>query len=85
MVRQMQTQFYGERYSETSLNRSTDFPSLSNAFGAYGYMAKNLYELDAILSSLPENGQHVIDCLVDIDEKVLPLIPLDGGINDMLI
>ncbi|MCL2044753.1 MAG: biosynthetic-type acetolactate synthase large subunit [Oscillospiraceae bacterium] len=85
MVRQMQTQFYSERYSQTTLNRKTDFSALAKAFGASGYKADDLSQLDTILAGIQGSGVHVIDCIINIDEKVLPYIPLDGGIEDMLM
>ena len=85
MVRQMQTQFFDKRYSATTLERKTDFPALARSYGASGYRAESLQELDIILGKLPDHGPCVIDCIIDKDEKVLPYIPLDGGICDMLV
>ncbi|MCL2402568.1 MAG: thiamine pyrophosphate-dependent enzyme, partial [Oscillospiraceae bacterium] len=86
MVRQWQSLFFDERYSQTTLNRKTDFPALAKAFGALGYAANTLSELDDILKSVPDDaGPCLIDCKIDEDERVLPMIPAGGTIRDMLI
>ena len=84
MVRQMQALFLDGRYSQTTLGRKTDFPSLARAFGASGHSAGSLEELDGILKSIADNGPHLIDCKIDKDERVLPMIPAGGGIRDIL-
>ena len=86
MVRQWQSLFLGERYSQTTLDRKTDFPALAKAFGAAGYSAESLKELDDILKSIPDDsGPCVIDCKIDKNEMVIPMIPAGGTIRDMLI
>lgn len=85
MVRQWQTMFYGKRYSQTTLMRKTNFPELAKAFGADGYRACNLKELESALASVKPNTPCVIECLIDIDEKVLPMIPPGGSINDIIL
>ena len=86
MVRQWQTLFFDKRYAQTTLTRKTDFPALARAFGAAGYSANSLAELEAILKSLPEKGGPcLIDCAIGEDELVLPMIPAGGSINDILI
>ena len=84
MLRQWQALFFEERYSQTTLDRNTDFPALTKAFGASGFAVKSLSELDNILKNLPDDGPALIDCMIDKDEKVLPMIPVGGTINDML-
>lgn len=86
MVRQWQKVFYDERYSQTTLNRKTDFVMLSKAFGANGYNVTNLEELNEALKNAFKNSSPVvIDCHIDIDEKVLPMIPPGGSIKNMII
>ena len=84
MVRQWQALFYGQRYSQTTLDRKTDFPALAIAFGAAGYSADSLYALGEILQSLPRGGPSLIECKINMDEKVLPMIPAGGAIADMV-
>jgi acetolactate synthase-1/2/3 large subunit len=85
MVRQWQTMFYGERYSQTTLNRKTDFTALAKAFGAEGYCVEILSQLKNILEHLPESTPAVIDCHIDMDEKVLPMIPPGGSVKNIVI
>ncbi len=85
MVRQWQTLFYGGRYSQTTLHRQTDFPALARAFGAEGARARTLSELHAALAELPEDGPCVIDCPIDMDEQVLPMIPPGGSIKNIMM
>ena len=84
MVRQMQTLFFEERYSQTTIGRKTDFPALARAFGADGETATSLQELDDHLERTPDNGPYLIDCRIGSDEKVFPMIPAGGTIRDML-
>jgi len=69
MVRQMQALFYNGRYSQTELDRGTDFPALARAFGAAGHSAASLEELESVLESAPCDGPCVIDCKICIDER----------------
>ncbi|MCL2747785.1 MAG: biosynthetic-type acetolactate synthase large subunit [Oscillospiraceae bacterium] len=84
MVRQWQTMFYGQRYSQTTLDRRTDFPALARAFGAAGYRAESLPQLADILGRLPAGGPAVIDCRIDRDERVLPMIPPGGSVQNIV-
>ena len=83
MVRQWQTRFYDKRYSQTTLERKTDFAALANAFGAQGYRAESLPQLHEILTNLPD-GPCVIDCRIDINEEVLPMIPPGKTVADII-
>ena len=85
MVRQCQTMFYEKRYSQTTLHRKTDFAALAKAFGAAGYTVCTLSELEIALHNAPENGPTVIECPIDIDEKVFPMIPPGGCVEDIVI
>jgi acetolactate synthase-1/2/3 large subunit len=86
MVRQWQGKFYGGRYSETSLERKTDFVKLAEAFGAKGFRAKTIKELKKILNkNFKSNSPIVIDCIIDKDERVLPMIPPGGSITDIIV
>jgi len=85
LPRQWQTTFFGGRYSHSTLNRKTDFAALAKAFGAQGYLAENLTQLESVLKNLSDNIPVVIDCPIDIDEKVFPMIPPDGSIKDIIV
>ncbi len=84
MVRQWQGMFYEERYSQTTLDRRTDFVLLAKAFGAKGYPAENLHQLNGIIKNLPDDGPTVIDCRISKDEKVLPMIPPGGSVQNII-
>ncbi len=85
MVRQWQTLFYDKHYSNTVLNRKTDFVKLAKAFGADGMAATNLDELEiALEKAFSYNGTFVIDCLIDKDEFVLPMLPPGGSMDDIM-
>lgn len=86
MVRQWQTMFYDKRYSSTTLARATNFPKLADAFGMSGYTASNLTELDKILSAHFNSLTPIlIECKIDPDERVLPMIPPGGSISDIVL
>jgi len=85
MVRQWQTLFYNERYSSTTLDRKTDFPALARAFGAVGFHVYSLEELGTALKKAPEDAPCLIECMIDADEKVFPMIPVGGTIDDIIV
>ena len=86
MVRQWQTLFYNKHYSNTVLNRKTDFPALARAFGADGEAVTTAEELDAALKrAFAANGPYVVDCKIDKDEFVLPMLPPGGSMDDIIV
>ena len=86
MVRQWQTTFYEKRYSQTDPHRRTDFVKLAEGFGLKGYRCTNLPEFQAAFSdALKQKGPTWIECIIDKDEKVLPMIPGGGDINDIIM
>ena len=86
MVRQWQAAFYNHHFSETTLNRKTDFPALARAFGASGFSVSTLDELNmAMKMAMKNQGPVLIDCLIDMDERVLPMIPPGGAIENMIL
>ena len=86
MVRQWQTIFYDSRYSQTVLDRKTDYPMLAKAFGAEGYSAANMEELQAALDAADKaEGTVLIECKIGKDERVLPMIPAGRSIKDVIL
>jgi len=85
LPRQWQTVFFEGRYSQTTLERKTDFPALAKAFGAEGFAVENIPQLEKALNSLPSGKPVVIDCRIDMDEKVLPMIPPGGSVKDIIL
>lgn len=86
MVRQWQTLFFDKRYSETELDRKTDFAALARAFGAEGETVCTVDELDkALNTAFGHNGPYVIDCRIDKNELVLPMLPPGGSMHDIIV
>lgn len=86
MVYQWQSTFYNKRYSATTVERKTDYVKVAEGFGAKGYRAENLAEFEEVFAkALLEQGPVWIECLIDKEEKVLPMIPNGGTVDDMII
>ncbi len=86
MVRQWQTLFYEKHYSNTVLNRKTDFSSLAKSFGADGERVETLEELkQSLRKAFSTNGPYVIDCKIEKDEFVLPMLPPGGSMDDIIV
>ena len=86
MVRQWQTLFFNKHYSNTILERKTNFVALAKAFGADGMSVDSLSSLDDALSQANKSkGPFVIDCAIDKDEMVLPMLPPGGSVDDIIV
>ncbi|MDF2686536.1 MAG: acetolactate synthase large subunit biosynthetic type [Clostridia bacterium] len=86
MVRQWQTMFYEANYSSTILGRKTDFVKLAEAFGAMGLRINSIDELEPVMKkAFSLRTTVVVDCRIDKDERVLPMIPPNGTINDIIL
>ena len=86
MVRQWQTLFFNKHYSNTILDRKTDFVALARAFGADGEAVDTVAALDkAFEHAFSCDGPYVIDCRIDKDEFVLPMLPPGGSMNDIIM
>ena len=84
MVRQWQTLFYGERYSATILNDSVDFVKLAEALGAVGMRVTKKSDLKETLEKAIALGRPVvIDCQIDRDDKVFPMVPAGAAIEEV--
>ena len=85
MVRQLQHLFYNKVYSNTTLDRKTDFVRLAESFGAIGYKADDLESFkEAFAKAAKAEGPVLIDLAIDIDEMVMPMLK-PGGTFDRLI
>ena len=85
MVRQWQTAFYEKRYSSTDPHRKTDYVKVVEGFGGRGFRCTTLEELSAALDeALKRTGPVWIECVMDKDEKVLPMIP-PGATVDAIV
>lgn len=85
MVRQWQTLFYDKHYSNTVLERKTDFTAFAKSFGADGEAVTTPEELNAALTRAFESqGPYIVDCKIDKDEFVLPMLPPGGSMDDII-
>ena len=86
MVRQWQTAFYGKRYSQTVLDRGTDFVKLIEAYGGRGFSIHSLSELENALEARKEiHGPVLLDCHIDKDEMVRPMIPPGKSVKEIIL
>ncbi|AQW86137.1 acetolactate synthase III, valine-sensitive, catalytic (large) subunit [Campylobacter pinnipediorum subsp. caledonicus] len=86
MVRQWQSFFYGERYSNTDLSIQPDFVKLSESFGGIGFRVTNKKEFEeALKESLNSDKISFIDVAIDRFENVLPMVPAGAAIYNMIL
>ncbi|MEG0769131.1 MAG: biosynthetic-type acetolactate synthase large subunit [Ruthenibacterium sp.] len=86
MVRQWQSTFYDKRYSSTDPHRKTDYVKLAAGFGLQGYHCETPAEFAAAMqAALKSKAPTWIECVIDKDEKVLPMIPAGGSIDDIMM
>ena len=86
LVYQWQTAFYNKRYASTTPERKTNFPKVAEAFGAKGFSASTPQEFEEVFrKALQEKGPVWIDCAISREERVLPMIPGGGTVEDMII
>ena len=75
MVRQWQNLIYKKNYSETDMDRGPDFVKLAEAYGLKGRRVNNQKDLEAAIRDAMESGSgYVIDCMLDMDEMVRPMV-----------
>ncbi len=85
MVRQWQTMFYDNRYSQTTLSRQTDYAKLAEAFGGVGMNLTDKKDIDTVLDkAFEQEGPVLVHVQIDNNEMVLPMIPPGGTINDII-
>lgn len=83
MVRQWQTLFYEQHYSATVLNDSVDFVKLAEAMGATAYRAKTREEFaEAFAKAMDSDMPVLIDCIIDSDDKVWPMVAPGNAISE---
>ena len=84
MVRQWQTLFYGKRYSSTVLDDSVDFVKLSEALGAKAIRVTRMEDVEpALKMALAAEGPVVLDCWIDQDLSVFPMVPAGANLDDV--
>ncbi|MCM8814635.1 MAG: biosynthetic-type acetolactate synthase large subunit [Candidatus Omnitrophica bacterium] len=87
MVRQWQELFYKKRYAFTCLKeRQPDFVKLAEAYGATGYRVTKKEELNKILIKAlsHKDGPVLVDCIVEPEENVYPMVPAGASLNEMI-
>ena len=83
MVRQWQTLFYDKRYSSTVLNDGVDYVKMAEAMGATGFRATSKEEFTEVFAkALDMTTPVVIDCVINCDDKVWPMVAPGAPISD---
>lgn len=86
MVRQWQTLMYDGRYSATTLDRGPDFVKLAEAYGIKGYRVTNVSEFEAAFTEALDSGKAaVIECMMEMDEKVRPMVPGGASLTEFIL
>ena len=84
MVRQWQTLFYGQRYSNTILNDKVDYVKVAEALGAVGIRVTKNEELEpAIRTAMTSKVPVVIECVIDCDDKVWPMVAPGASLSEV--
>ncbi|HWT26479.1 MAG TPA: biosynthetic-type acetolactate synthase large subunit [Mobilitalea sp.] len=84
MVRQWQTLFYEKRYSYTNLSDKVDFVKLAEAMGAKAYRITKQEEVETVLrEAISLNEPVLIDCIIDCDDKVWPMVAPGAPIEEV--
>ncbi|WDV45955.1 biosynthetic-type acetolactate synthase large subunit [Clostridiaceae bacterium M8S5] len=87
MVRQWQTLFSGQRYSQTDITGEVDYIKLAKAYGINGYKVDNLKGLQTTIEIHCQNDNEavLVECTIDKDEMVLPIVPAGVAISEQII
>lgn len=83
MVRQWQTLFYGKRYSQTVFNDNIDYCKVAEGLGCTAVRITRREEVGpAIEKAIAENKPVVLDCMIEADDKVFPMVPAGAPISE---
>ncbi len=86
MVYQWQGLFYEGRISSTAPERKTDFVKLAEGFGAKGFRVEKIEDFKPTMEkAMKEKGPVWIECLIEEEEKVLPMIPSGKTVEDIIL
>lgn len=86
MVRQWQKLFYGGRFSNTTLEKNTDFEMLGKALGVETYTISKKSDIEPVLKKAIELGHPVlINCLINKDINVLPMVPAGSSVYEPIL
>ncbi len=84
MVRQWQTLFYGKRYSQTVLNDKVDFCKVAEGLGCKAIRITKREEVEgALKEAIKAKCPVVIDCIINEDDKVFPMVPAGAPLSDV--
>ena len=83
MVRQWQTLFYGQRYSQTVLSDKVDFCKVAEGLGCEAIRVTKKEEVaPAIEKAIAQKGPVLIECVIPEDDKVFPMVPAGEAISE---
>lgn len=86
MVRQWQKLFYDNRFSQTDLDKNTDFVKLAEAFGARAFVIQTKADIRPVLEqALALREPVLIDCRIDKDVNVLPMVPAGASVESPIL
>ncbi len=86
MVRQWQELFYERNYCSTCMEHNPDFVRLAEAYGAEGYRAERVEEVEPVLrQALASPKTAVVEVLVESEENVYPMVPAGAALSEMLL
>lgn len=87
MVRQWQRLFYDERFSSTTLDKKTNYDMLAESLGANGYTVTNIDEFKQALKNAlaSKDKPSVINCIINCDAVVLPMVPGGQSIEEPIL
>lgn len=86
MVRQWQRLFYSKRFSHTTLDRPTDYVKLADAFGIKAYVIEKKSQVKTVLEkAIKSKSPVLIDCRIDKDINVLPMVPAGKSVEDIIL
>ena len=84
MVRQWQTLFYGKRYSQTVLNDKVDFCMVAKGLGCEAIRVTKKEEVaEAIRKAIDLKAPVLIECMINEDDKVFPMVPAGAPISEV--
>ncbi len=86
MVRQWQRLFYKKHFSETTIDRNTDYMKLAEAFGIDGYIISKKSDIKPVLQkAVMSDRPCIIDCRINKDINVLPMVPAGADISNQIM
>ncbi|MBN2795969.1 MAG: biosynthetic-type acetolactate synthase large subunit [Clostridia bacterium] len=85
MVRQWQDMFQEGRFAETCIDHQVDYVKLANAYGIEGVKVESIDALNQVLMSHTKQKPLLIECCIDKDEKVLPIVPPGQSISNFVL